>query len=301
MCFDCTLVFFIIVSRSFAFSICTANNTTTTYYNNTTRGHFNLTTGELQSSTHNSTDYYASNIPGFNNNALPCPPKDIVIYIHGFWASKLSADEQLHRLNMSLHANNYQVPVVGFSWGSNTAWGIAKLIADQSGPKLAHFITNFNQTCPHTYIRLVAHSLGARVVSSALLSLNNTRVCTHKPIESVHLMGAAINDKATSKNELFGNAIAHTVNHFYNLYDPEYNMLKIAYRNAEGQNALGLLGLNATQPRLSSNYTDYNVRFEIPPYSNANGTTQPDCLDNKVYGLADNHCSYMGFRQPKPL
>jgi hypothetical protein len=69
-----------------------------------TRGHFNLTTGGLQSSTHNSTDYYASNIPGFNNNALPCPPKDIVIYIHGFWASKLSADEQLHRLNMSLHA-----------------------------------------------------------------------------------------------------------------------------------------------------------------------------------------------------
>jgi hypothetical protein len=113
-------------------------------------------------------------------------------------------------------------------------------------------------------------------------------------------MGAAINDKATSKNELFGNAIAHTVNHFYNLYDPEDNMLKIAYRNAEGQNALGLLGLNATQPRLSSNYTDYNVRFEIPPYSNANGTAQPDCLDNKAYGWGDNHCSYMGFRQPKP-
>jgi hypothetical protein len=114
-------------------------------------------------------------------------------------------------------------------------------------------------------------------------------------------MGAAISDKATSKNEPFGNAIAHTVKHFYNLYDPEDNMLKIAYKDKEGQNTLGLLGLNPTQPRPSSNYTEYNVRFELPPYSNANGTAQPDCLDNQVFGWGDNHCGYMGFRQPAPM
>jgi esterase/lipase superfamily enzyme len=103
---------------------------------------------------------------------------------------------------------------------------MAKLIADQNGSKLAHYITDFIQTCPHTNIRLFAHSLGARVVSSKLLSLNNRRVWPNKPIESVHLLGAAINIKAASNNEPFGNAIAHTVNHFYNLYDPEDNMLK---------------------------------------------------------------------------
>jgi hypothetical protein len=85
-----------------------------------TRDHYNIETGELQSSTHDSTDYYASNIPGLNNSALPCPLKDVVIYIHGYLASQSSADEQLHRLNMSLHANNYQVPVIGFSWDSYT-------------------------------------------------------------------------------------------------------------------------------------------------------------------------------------
>lgn len=106
----------------------------------------------------------------------------------------------------------------------------AQIIADQNGPKLAHFITDLIQTCPHTNIRLVAHSLGTRVVSSTLLSLNNSIVWNPKPIESVHLMCAAINDKATSKNEPFGNAIAHKVNHFYNLYDPEDNMLKFAYK-----------------------------------------------------------------------
>jgi hypothetical protein len=82
-------------------------------------------------------------------------------------------------------------------------------------------------------------------------------------------MGAAINYKATSKNEPFGNAIAHTVNHFYNLYDPEDNMLKIAFKDKEAQTALGLFGLNPTQPRPSSNFTECNVRFELPPYSNA--------------------------------
>jgi esterase/lipase superfamily enzyme len=266
-----------------------------------TRGHFNPETGELQSSTHSSTDYYASDIPGFNNSALHCPPKDIVIYIHGYWASQLSADEQVHRLNMSLNANNYQVPVVGFSWDSNIGWPVAKLMADQNGPKLAQFIIDFHNKCPNADIRLVAHSLGARVVSSTLLSLNNSRVWNPQPIESVHLMGAAINDKSTSKNELFGNAIAHTVNHFYNLYDPEDNMLKIAFKDLEKQNTLGLLGLNPTQPRPSLNYTEYNVRFEIPPYSNANGTAQPDCLDDRVVGWGDNHCGYTGFRQPKPF
>jgi hypothetical protein len=218
-----------------------------------------------------------------------------------------SANEQLDRLNMSVHANNYKVPVVGFSWDSNTAlnisgWGTAKLIADQNGPKLAQFIINFHNTCQNTKIRLVAHSLGARVVSSTLLSLNDSRVWTTKPIESVHLMGAAINDKATAKNEPFGNAVAHTVNHFYNLYDPEDNMLKISYQSTEKQNALGLLGLkNSQQQSPSANYTEQNVRFEIPPYRDANGTAQPDCLDNMVSGWGDNHCAYIGFRQPKPF
>jgi len=43
------------------------------------------------------------------------------------------------------------------------------------------------------------------------------------------------------------------------------------------------------------------VRFELPRYSNANGTAQPDCLDNQVVGWGDNHCAYMGFRQLAPM
>jgi len=46
--------------------------------------------------------------------------------------------------------------------------------------------------------------------------------------------------------------------------------------------------------RVSSNQIyRYYVRFEIPSYSNANGTAQPDCLDDKVSAWGDIHYGYM--------
>ena len=70
------------------------------------------------------------------------------------------------------------VPIVGFSWESNTTWANAKQIANENGPELAHFIFDYKNTCKHQHnkdvnVRLVAHSLGARVVLSTLEGLNN--------------------------------------------------------------------------------------------------------------------------------
>jgi hypothetical protein len=113
-------------------------------------------------------------------------------------------------------------------------------------------------------------------------------------------MAAAINNKATAANQPFGLAIQHIVNNFYNLFDPEDNMLQFSYKFTEKQDPLGLLGLQVGQPR-PSKYTEHNVLFELPPYRNANGTAQPDCLDFSVVIWGDNHCGYMGFRQAKPF
>ena len=55
-----------------------------------------------------------------------------------------------------------RITIVGFSWESNTTWANAKQIANENGPKLAHFIFDYKNTCKHQHnkdvnVRLVAH------------------------------------------------------------------------------------------------------------------------------------------------
>ncbi|MFL6426523.1 MAG: hypothetical protein ACJ71R_23435 [Nitrososphaeraceae archaeon] len=126
-----------------------------------TRNHFNRQTGELSSS-HNIGDYEYSNVPGFSGNSYP-DNNELAIYIHGVWIGQTSAKEQLDRIKLSLNANGYNIPVVGFSWDSNTGinasgWAIAKFIANQNGLKLAKFISDFKANCPNSNIRIIAHS-----------------------------------------------------------------------------------------------------------------------------------------------
>ena len=84
---------------------------------------------------------------------------------HGL--TKASANEQFNRTAISLATNNYAIPLIGFSWDSNTpfnedGWKTAKTIAEKNGLKLARFIIDFKNECQDTDIRLIAHSLGER-------------------------------------------------------------------------------------------------------------------------------------------
>jgi hypothetical protein len=105
-----------------------------------TRGHFDfLVTAELDPK-YNLTDYlYYSDVSENNSrtekNEIMCPSqKEIAIYVHGAWTNEASANEQFNRTAMSLAANNYGIPLIGFSWDSNTpfnedGWKTAKIIA----------------------------------------------------------------------------------------------------------------------------------------------------------------------------
>jgi hypothetical protein len=82
-------------------------------------------------------------------------------------------------------------------------------------------------------------------------------------------------------------------------------MLIEAYGPIEGPNALGLRGAySVSHPR---NYIDQDVSSYKMQYQRANGTAQPDCLDDQVpfsyFGgipfPTDNYCGYMGFRDPR--
>lgn len=286
------------------------------YYNSptiSTRGHFDLGTGELVPK-HNVTDYlYRNNTSGNTNgslqNEIKCPPqKEIAIYIHGVWTHETSANEQVNRTAISLKINNNTIPLVSFSWDSNTpfseeGWRNAKTIAASNGPKLAQFILDFKNKCVDSNIRLIAHSLGAAVVNSTLVRLSNDQKLntgSNLNITSVHLLGPAIERSEIAANTTFGQAIENVVDNFYNLRNSEDNMLEYVYKNLEDKDALGLLGIQHSQP-IPRDYNERQVDSEIPPIQDADGNGILDCFDYFVLLPGDNHCGYIGFRGLPPF
>ena len=122
----------------------------------------------------------------------PCQNETVVIFVHGWEESEDNVKERLNRVKLSLENNSYIHPLIGFSWPSNTQWDSARSIAAENGPKLANLISNVKNECPGTDIRLLAHSLGARVVLSSLDSLHENKTWNNNnfTIKSTDLLGA---------------------------------------------------------------------------------------------------------------
>jgi len=275
-----------------------------------TRGLFNPQTGEI-SEEQIQEFLNASAILGLDDAGRNCPG-EIAIYVHGVWSSEEEADEQTDRVNRSLRDSGYQVLLVGFSWDSNTevspeGWELAKEIANANGDKLAEFISSFKGVCPQDNVRIIAHSLGARVTLAALQSLYDNTEWNNIKVTSVHLVGAAVDNEQISLNSehclsnspplpCSGQAIESQVEEFFNLYNPEDNILQSSYIDTEDDLALGHLGKEnrIPQPR---NYNQDNVILEIPPFRDADGNGQDNCFDTFIFIYGDNHCAYMGYRK----
>lgn len=217
-----------------------------------TRNAFDIETGQSENT--NTIFNDVSSLLGLTENNCPV---ELVIYVHGIWASKDDAHEQTERVFLSLQDRDYIVPVVGYSWDSDTAfalddedlskqgWEIAKKIANNNGPLLSKFILGYKEICPTDNIRIIAHSLGVRVTLSALSDLHkhflgdDELISTNeisKTIKSVHLLGAAVNLEQISTNPsnclinesslaCSGKAIETQVQDFYNYYNTEDNMI----------------------------------------------------------------------------
>lgn len=274
-------------------------------------------------------------------------PGELVIYVHGIWASQADAFEQTERVFLSLQDMDYTYPVVGYSWDSDTAfalddedlseqgWRVAKKIANGNGQLLAKFILEYKEMCPTDNIRIIAHSLGARVTLSALSDLHNhffgddddgiIHINEPKTIESVHLLGAAVNLEQISTNpsnclidelsiECSGRAIESQVQDFYNYYNTEDNMIssfKIpftllefssVYQISENNIALGSTAIEIT-PNVPYNFHQDDVTLEIRILSDAdsNGTCDIRYYYNgfrycTIFLYGDNHQGYIGFR-----
>ncbi len=269
------------------------------------------------------------------------------IYIHGIWTDRDAAIEQAERIDLSLPSDK-KIPIFVFLWEGDTdlnpfGWDEAKDNADAAGHELADIIAGSKSACPNDKIRLIAWSLGSRVVLSALDSLeNNSRWKQERfNITSVHLMGAAVDDEKISKNpfdvdhglyddgKVYGTAIERNVVKFYNLYNPEDDMLERVdqieeqtddqprfYPRFEIDDALGSLGVQQAsidERDIPSNYIEQKVQNEILAIEDAdagaiNETPFPECdVISYIFPfnctisatvLGDNHLGYMGFRDP---
>jgi hypothetical protein len=303
-----------------------------------TRNHFDLDTGELRSG-QTSTGYVTSaNIPGLQAGTN-CP-LEIAIYIHGIWVGTNSLEnpaEIFDRAKKSIAANNYNIELIGFSWDSDTkispdgtGWLAAKLIAKENGPKLAQFISDYKNICQATDIRLIAHSMGTRVLLSGLDGLYKNQGWNNKnfKIVSAHVMGAAVDNEEIANSpsyiinnpsvmldvdewydaygikSAYGNAIEAEVVKFYNLFNREDNSLEAPrlYKFYEQDDALGLQEAPGDIPSVL-NYEDIDVEDQIAFIEDADGDGDCDLPISTPFGLVctiedigDNHFGYVGFR-----
>jgi pimeloyl-ACP methyl ester carboxylesterase len=243
-------------------------------------------------------------------------PDEIAIFVHGWGLSETDVKERIDRVKMSLEHNGYFVPLVSLSWDSNVQWDAAKSNAVQNGPKLGQFILDYMNTCrtdlgKDVNVRLIAHSMGSRVVLSALnyLNVNESWNNNNFKIRSVHLVGAAVDDEEVSMEPIevynlpwrnwwppcwylpyfyagdgikspYGKAIAEEVDDegkFYNLVNSEDNALELIYPCYEGgDDALGKNGKQEIGISPPPNYVEVDVKDEIKPLTDADASGDCD-------------------------
>jgi hypothetical protein len=304
-----------------------------------TRGHFDKSTGNLTS-----TEAY-NPIDNEILNSI-CMQNEVAVYVHGVWTNERghsisaveNAQEIFERLNMSLEDVGYNSSLIGFSWDSDTTidsagegWNIAKIIAKENGPKLAQFLLDLKNYCIEHFdnnieLRLIGHSLGSRVILSALNSLdnNNEWKSSHFKILTVNLLGGAVDNYEVLKNNndlpidsdinaYYGNAIQNQVIYFYNMYNFEDDVLeeKRGFLESwepeyypsfeEGNFAIGQKPLSEATPGMPSNYDNINVMNQIIFQTDADNDHDDCDLKNlfgvcTINGVGDNHLGYIGFR-----
>lgn len=243
-------------------------------------------------------------------------PDEIAIFVHGWGLSETEVKERIDRVKMSFEHNGYFVPLVGLSWDSNVQWDAAKSNAVQNGPKLGQFILDYMNTCrtdlgKDVNVRLIAHSMGSRVVLSALnnLHMNESWNNNNFKISSVHLVGAAVDDEEVSMEPIevynlpwqswwppcwylpyfyagdgikspYGKAIAEEIDDegkFYNLVNSEDNTLELIYPCYEGgDDALGKNGKQEIGISPPPNYAEVDVKDEIKPLTDADANGDCD-------------------------
>ncbi|WP_435195583.1 DUF726 domain-containing protein [Natronomonas sp. EA1] len=237
-----------------------------------TRGHYDddgtLTTG------HTATDYdTVGTVPGVDGGCV----SDLTVMVHGWWKkgdsseAEAAAEDKFEQADQQLDGNGYWGTVIGFSWDNDVdsdagdyGWSTAKEVAEKNGTKLAQFFLDYKYYCGGT-VRFVGHSLGARVIFSALETLDNSSYWDNNgyTIQSVHLIGAAVdNEYPTTEYAPGYYGVANETDATYNYYSQEDDVLEWVYNSYEFDQALGETGYESGNTP-APNYADRDVTAQV--------------------------------------
>jgi len=225
----------------------------------TTRGHFDIHWwyGDQLTDGHTATDYdTVGAIPGWEGGDSP---EEVLVAVHGWLTEKPAAPDHFATVEASLARNGYDQPVIGFSYDADTSlgdWWPATDIAERNGPKLASFLAEYADRNPGVSVRLTGHSLGARVVLSAIAALNDAG--RTELVTAATLLGGAADNDAVSTDGAYGGHIEAATGRLDNFWKSDDDVLNWAYSTGEFDSAVGEEGCEGPQP---SNYADHNVDY----------------------------------------
>jgi esterase/lipase superfamily enzyme len=208
---------------------------------------------------------------------------EVIVFVHG-WNTDDADDGDIdaaYTCELALENNSKYETNVGFSWDSEKGgWYTGKEIATKNGPKLANWIASHNDRGGDP-VRLIAHSLGARVVCEALETLSAWD--RSNAVASVSLLGGAVDDQAVATEYEYGSDIEYATYSFSNYYKTDDDVLNWAYSTAEFDTAVGEEGIqdSTTSPY---NYQELDVTGTVPDHGSY---YEPDdgCMPAVVEGF----------------
>jgi len=260
-----------------------------------TRGHFRNT---VFTPGHEKFDYTISGeVQGFSPGTRT--PDDILIIVHGFNNYPQEAANACGRARRSLLENGFDAEIVGYSWDANTQLEPGAMIgfhegrvnAIGNGPKLARFIVDYKARSPSTRIHVLGYSLGTRIVLEAVRTLAEDPALSDLAvrIDSVHLVGASVDNEEVQTNNKYGTAIEKSTGVLYNYYSISDKVLGYMYIMKEGDRALGETDIQ--NPNFApSNYFGVNAHDELVSFDESGHVQESRRGDNHMgcLGILDS-------------
>lgn len=221
-------------------AIYTGDHVDTTWY-----GSVHITSG-------NSTTNYET-----IGDPLPESPDELVIHCHGWRNDDDCGKARINTTARSFETEGYDGVVTGLVWDASYAWWNAKEIADINGSKLATFLIDYKDENPETTLRLLGHSLGARVVAETICELDRRGV--YDVLTTAIFLGGAIENHSVAVTGRYGPAIENVVQHAENFWMDDDTVLDWAFTTYEFSRAIGNDGCDGTPP---VNYTDHHIQLD---------------------------------------
>lgn len=220
-------------------------------------------------------------IENWEDHGVPWGADEITFYVNGWQANYDRATSQGFECRLAMEEHGYWGEVVGCHWDSVTVtWSGGKSKADDMGENLASLVA-WMQDEHGTTIRLVGHSLGARVIGTCLNALRDDG----RAVASSAFLGGAVADDSVVEDcgwwctGEFYYGIRDAGGNARNYHSYDDATLADLYTLAEWDNAVGRVGADGTPPW---NYTDHDVTGVVGSDHCAYYRRDDGCMDQVV-------------------